>query len=101
MKGGFLRGLKFGAGLTSRSAEVAYGYRATANNTPYLATDRVPGFATVNAMASYEWHVGFAKMTAQLNIENLLDQKYFSGVNVDAAAPGSPLNALGQIRMEL
>ena len=90
---GPLKRLKFGAGVVYRDSEVAYEY---GSNFP----DRIPSYAIVNAMASYEWHIGKTKLSAQLNVNNLLDKTYFSSVNPYQAMPGEPLNLLGSLRLE-
>jgi len=98
LRRGWLRGLKLGAGVVSHGAEVAYATSSTPK--PYLVTDRISGFAEANAMASYEWLLGRAKLTSQINVYNLFDQRYFAAVEPSQAQPGSPLSGLGQIRLE-
>lgn len=38
---------------------------------------QLPGFAIVNLMAGYQQKVGNSKLTAQINLENVFDRKYF------------------------
>ena len=50
---------------------------------PVFATIRrlaYPGYVTVDLLAAYSLDVGKSKVTAQLNINNLLDKHYFSGI---------------------
>ena len=39
-----------------------------------------PGYALVGLMTGYSFEVGKSKITAQLNIDNLLDKTYFTNV---------------------
>lgn len=86
-----LQGLKLGAGVT------AVGQRQgdTAN------TYQLPGYATVNLMASYSLSVKSAKLTAQLNVDNLLDKYYFAASNDgNQIFFGAPRTFMGSIRVE-
>ena len=86
-----LRGLKVGGGVVAvgeRQGDVA--------NTYQLA-----GYVTANLMASYQWHVGMTRLTAQLNVNNLFDVSHFAGSNAfDSAVFGMPRFFMGSIRME-
>jgi iron complex outermembrane recepter protein len=90
------KGLRFGAGVVGRTREVAY---ESPNGVTFL-TDRIPGFANVNAMAAYTWHWERASLSAQLNISNLLDGTYFSAVNPSQAMPGAPISVIPAIRLD-
>ena len=46
-----------------------------------------PGYALVGLMTGYSFEVGKSRITAQLNIENLLDKSYFT--NAAPAFDGS------------
>ncbi len=91
LQSGTFQGLKFGGGVIVRSQQEA----DEAN------TAQVPGYATVNLLASYQWKVGPTQVIAQLNVDNLLDKEYFipsftpSGIGV-----GTPRAFLGAIRVE-
>ena len=88
---GDLQGLKLGAGVT------AVGQRQgdTAN------TYQLPGYATVNLMTSYSMSINSAKLTAQLNVDNLLDKHYFASSNTgNQIFFGAPRTFMGSIRME-
>lgn len=40
---------------------------------------QLPGYARVDAMASYQFHVSEWRSSLQLNVNNLLDRKYYTG----------------------
>lgn len=88
---GYFKGLKFGAGALAvgpRQGNAANDYQ-------------LPGFVTANLMASYQLKVGASKITAQLNIDNLLDKRYFAGTNSgNFITPGAPRTFLGSVRIE-
>lgn len=88
---GPLSGLQFGAGMYARGQR-----QSDAENTLQL-----PGYVTVNLMAGYEWKVGPSKVSAQLNIENLLDKEYFQdGFGPIESDFGSPRAYIGSVRVE-
>lgn len=87
-----LRGLKIGVGMQAAGERQG----DTAN------TFQLPGYAIANAMASYEWHIGRTKITAQLNATNLSNATYYAGT-IGAPyfiMPGMPRFFMGSIRME-
>ncbi|MFN8009367.1 MAG: TonB-dependent receptor [Terriglobia bacterium] len=94
-KGG-LKGLKLGAGVVARTEQVNY---ESPDGVTYL-TDRIPGFAIVNVMAGYTWHLETFKVSAQLNIYNLFNRTYFTSVNPSQAFPGAPITVLPSLRLE-
>jgi len=96
MQRGSVRGLKLGAGLDSRTGQAAY---ESPGGVTYV-TDRIPGFVTTKMMASYSRQFEKAKLTAQLNINNLFDRRYFLSVNPSQAMPGAPITVLPQLRLE-
>ncbi len=70
-------------------------------------TFQLPGYVRMDAFAAYQWHVKKSKITAQINIRNLLDKQYYASTDPDAnvapalgVAPGEPLMATGSIRIE-
>lgn len=88
------RGLKFGAGVVARSqreGDPANSYQ-------------LPGYATVNLLASQSWHIGQTKLITQLNVDNLLDKGYFIDTDDSTYAPrinfGMPRTFLGSVRLE-
>jgi len=38
----------------------------------------VPGYGRVDAFAAYHWKLGGSRLTAQLNLNNILDKEYFA-----------------------
>jgi iron complex outermembrane receptor protein len=86
-----LRGLKIGGGV------VAAGQRQGDSANTY----QLPGYATLNLMTSYGMKVGGARVTTQVNLDNLLDKSYFIGSNgATASFYGSPRAVMGSIRVE-
>lgn len=88
-----LKGWKVGAGLLAR------GERQGNNENDY----QMPGYVLVNLMASYTMRVGPTRLTAQLNVDNLLGQEYFpssAGFGRARIDIGTPRFFLGSIRME-
>ncbi|MGO1463593.1 MAG: TonB-dependent siderophore receptor, partial [Marinobacter sp.] len=85
--GGVLHGLRIGGGVTAMS--------------DFASSQGVeaPGYAVVDAMVGYD----FSKnLSAQLNINNLLDRKYYNrvgGANTFNMA-GAPANAVASLRYD-
>jgi outer membrane receptor for monomeric catechols len=80
-----------GAGVTARSA------REGNISNDYL----LPGFATVDTMASYIFHLHRSTLALQVNIHNLLGRNYFEAsgdFTRSHIAPGSPLAVMSSIR---
>lgn len=68
---------------------------------------QLPGFVRLDAMAAYKWTLGESRVTAQVNIRNLLDKQYYESTDPDANVsprlgvyPGAPLMAFGSVRVE-
>lgn len=58
----------------------------------------VSGYQRWGAFARYEFEVGQATITSQLNFDNLLDQSYVESVGgVGSIFPGAPFNVTGSI----
>jgi iron complex outermembrane recepter protein len=66
---GDLKGFKFGGGVTLRDGQTVC---------CDIPTFKIPGSATVDLLASYSRDVGKTKVTAQLNVNNLLDKNYIT-----------------------
>jgi outer membrane receptor protein involved in Fe transport len=64
---GPLRGLRLGAGVFAEDARPG----------DNAGTFELPGYVRVDLLAAYEWAIGSTRLTAQLNVENALDQEYF------------------------
>jgi iron complex outermembrane receptor protein len=63
----------------------------------------MPGYVLVNLMASYTMHVGATRLTAQVNVDNLLGQEYFpssAGFGRGRIDIGTPRFFLGSLKME-
>lgn len=61
----------------------------------------LPGYGRVDAFAAYHHMVGRTRLTAQININNLLDKDHFKTIAFGPGAlPGEPLTVLGSIRLE-
>ena len=67
----------------------------------------MPGYATLDTYIAYNFKVmGRSKLTTQLNVNNILDKRYFiNSNNYDATPtlgvmPGQPLMVMGSIRLE-
>jgi len=86
---GMFNGLKFGAGV------VAVDARQAADTHDY----RLPGYVNTNIMASYDWKIGASKLTAQVNIDNLLDKSYYVTGTSSGSYYGAPRTVLGSIRV--
>lgn len=58
----------------------------------------------VDAFAAYHWKLGASRLTAQLNVKNILDKEYFFAnepVNGGSSLlPGEPLTVIGSLRIE-
>ena len=93
---GDLQGLKFGGGVTVRDGQTGCCYQ------PAIT---IPGYATLDMMTSYHFKVGKSKLTAQLNVNNLLNKYYYTGIytnftGVDAVDFGTPRSFMGSIGIQ-
>jgi iron complex outermembrane recepter protein len=65
-------------------------------------TYTLPGYVRMDAMAAYTYRIGQHRLTAQVNLNNLLDKEYFS--NSDGGSlneiPGTPINVFGSLKYE-
>jgi len=67
-------------------------------------TITLPGYVSFDAEASYGFRLGGARATAQLNLKNLLDKRYFISehqFSPDWIQPGAPRTLSATIRVEL
>jgi iron complex outermembrane receptor protein len=88
---GDLQGLKLGGGILASS-------QSQGSNTNDF---QIPGYVLVNLMTSYSMKVGSSKVTAQLNINNLLDKAYYTGTNTGyMMGVGAPRTVLGSLRVD-
>ncbi|MCQ8130545.1 TonB-dependent siderophore receptor [Methylomonas rivi] len=91
------RGLSFGIGA----------YAAGQQEGDNEGSFQLPGYVRLDAFTAYQWKVGDSKLTAQFNIRNLLDKTYYESTDPNlnlsprlGVYPGSPLFAMGSIRLE-
>lgn len=69
-------------------------------------TFQLPGYATIDAFASYSFKFERGRLTPQVNFVNLLDKRYFLNTNVYDAyprlgiIPGQPFTVIGSVRWE-
>jgi len=90
-KNEFLRGLKVGGGI--QAIDERQGNAAN--------TYKLPMFVIGNLMASYQHKIRNMRLTAQLNVINVSNERYFSGTNGDTyITPGAPRTFLGSLRLE-
>lgn len=88
---GDLRGLKFGVGMQAVSQR----------EIGFYETAQAPGYAIMNLMTSKDWKVGQTKVTAQLNIDNLLDKTYNASIySYGPTYYGNPRTFMGAIKIE-
>jgi len=103
-----LKGWKVGAGYHYMGSRPV---TDTANYVPYV-WPLIPSYGTVDLMAAYSFSYAGSKMTAQLNITNLLDRTYYgSEFNALTLAGGpqggfyrsygAPFAVMGSLRAEL
>jgi iron complex outermembrane recepter protein len=88
--GGLWQGLSLGAGVFAAS-------ECTDSDNSF----EVPGYARVDLSAAYTWKLGPTGLTAQLNVENLLDKEYFKNVVSSIEIhPSAPRTFIGSLRIE-
>jgi iron complex outermembrane receptor protein len=92
-----LNGLSFGFGVFAASQ------RQGDNDNTFV----LPGYARLDAFASYAYQLGDSRLITQFNIRNLLDKTYYESTDPFQNAPprvgiypGAPLTAMGSIRLE-
>ncbi len=89
--------------------------RFTVGTGMFLASDKagdpensfkLPGYARWDMMAAYRFNIAKSRLTAQINVNNILDKEYYKSVNNNDGLPRSeifaaePLTVLGSIRLE-
>lgn len=63
-------------------------------------TWELPGYATMSAMLAYRSKIGSKGISAQINIDNLLDRQYYDRGGFDAAKYGAPRTAIGSVKLD-
>lgn len=92
------QGLSMGAGA----------YMAGKREVDLANTAQLPGYVRVDAFLGYSgWKLAGSKATAQLNVRNLFDTKYYESTDPDSNVaprlgvyPGAPLTVIGSLRLE-
>jgi iron complex outermembrane receptor protein len=88
---GELRGLKLGGGVVGASQSQG----TNANDF------QLPGYVTMNLLASYGMKVVGKQVTLQLNANNLLDKTYYQGTNTGSMIGlGAPRTFMGSVKVE-
>ena len=104
-----LKGWKIGGGVIYHGSEPVFAFGGNFEGASSMAAP----YATVNLMGAYSFKFADTKMTAQVNVTNLLDAAYYTQAGVlDSFAPrpgfaanatrlcGAPLTILGSLRAE-
>jgi len=68
-------------------------------------TYQLPGYARTDVMAAYTQRVGKSRLTAQVNINNLLNKDYFSDSSAFSGGRasvliGEPISVMGSLKLE-
>ncbi len=98
-QGGDYKGLTFGGGVTLRDRQLPSDEYGTAGY-------KIPGYATFDLMAGYSRQMGDAKVSVQLNVDNLLDKRYFTSFSGLSSYQGSwvdfgtPRTFMGQVSVQ-
>lgn len=95
-----LDGLSIGiGGVAADTREGNYSY--------YGSPFQLPGYVRADTYAAYKFYVNKTKVTAQINIRNLLDKRYYESTDPDSNVspqngvyPGTPLMAVGSVKVE-
>lgn len=90
------RGFKVGFGVNAQGRQPALNFTGTIASQTSDDT-YIGGYATLNAMAAYHVKLNGYKLTAQLNVSNLLDQRYFSYISLTNPGPGSTYTYEGAV----
>lgn len=64
-------------------------------------TAQIPGYGRLDAMIGYRTRVKGKQVTAQLNVQNLLDKTYFEYGGSAYAQYGAPRNVMASIKVDL
>lgn len=87
-----LRGLKLGVGVVVRGA------REGDNLNDY----ELPGFTKWNTLAAYTWHAWGTQWSAQVNVDNVFNTRYFESISgTRTVMPGAPRRWLGTLKANI
>ncbi len=64
-------------------------------------TWQLPGYGRIDTMLGYRTKVGGERITAQLNVNNLLDKTYFDNGAYSSAAYGAPRNVTASVKLDI
>ncbi|NOS74027.1 MAG: TonB-dependent receptor, partial [Methyloglobulus sp.] len=96
---GDYKGFIFGGGATLRDGLLPYDVDGTGGY-------KTPGYATFDLMAGYSRQIGDAKVSVQLNVDNLLDKRYFNSFSALNNLQGAwvdfstPRTFMGQVSVQ-
>ena len=92
-----LRGLSLGMGV----------YVVGNRQGDYISSFQLPGYVRLDAMAAYTWKAWGRDVTAQLNLKNLANARYFELTDINTNAnprysiyPGAPFSVSGTIKVK-
>ena len=89
LDGGALHGLKWGLGAVAR------GSRPGDNLNDYW----LPGFVKIDTLAAYGWRMSDTHFEVQLNVDNLLDKRYYESLSgTRTVIPGMPRRFIATLR---
>jgi len=90
------QGFRLGAGVNAQGPTPALNYTGVpaAQTSDYT---RVPGVATLNAMAAYRFTTAGLRWTLQVNASNLLDQRYFNYISLNNPQAGGTYSYAGNV----
>lgn len=98
---GDYKGLAFGGGVNLRDGQLPADDFGEGT-----ASYKIPGNATFDLMAGYSRQVGDAKVSVQLNVNNLLDKRYFTSLTSLPSSQfsfvdfGQPRTFMGQVSVQ-
>lgn len=61
---------------------------------------KLPGYSRWDMMAAYRFNIAKSRLTAQVNVNNILDKEYYESVRSSNTLAAEPLTVLGSIRLE-
>jgi iron complex outermembrane recepter protein len=88
-------------GLTGLGLAVGTSF-ASQREVNYANTAQLPGYGRLDMAASYRWKFSKQTLSANFNVDNLLDKSYFEngGYGTAGVFPGAPRTFTGMIKLE-